>query len=360
MSIVVKGQIYLITNTAKTVYNQYTGQTRTHYKCGEGLTPFGYQKRFETHIREAIGEYRHHHAKLYMAMRKYGPEVFKVELLEECDMKDLDERERYYITKYDTFKNGYNMTAGGQDTFVMSEELRLARMNKYQPKPENIKPARPAFMGPMNVTQEIEESLLTQHELDALVKYEQYNVVDVKLAKVADSDDLCRISFTVRYIDNDGNRQYDTVNIGGSKKTFETSVAKGIELAMYLVSPNNIIIQERLYGYVDMVQYQPDDAAQQNADGQIASNLKKRLARFTGKTVSMIELRKYTSSGRNVIAAYIHTVIVEKLDFGGKHVTIEEALARAIEFSRIICPIDKIIVPKDLAHLVQGCQIAGN
>lgn len=59
------------------------------------------------------------------AIRKYGKENFKWKVLEEIDIsklsKDdarllLDEREKFWIAKYDTFHNGYNQTEGGTKT----------------------------------------------------------------------------------------------------------------------------------------------------------------------------------------------------------------------------------------------------
>ena len=34
--------------------------------------------------------------------------------MEECSVKQLDEREKYWIEFYDSYYNGYNMTKGGQ------------------------------------------------------------------------------------------------------------------------------------------------------------------------------------------------------------------------------------------------------
>lgn len=53
---------------------------------------------------------------LYRAIRKYGIDNFTFEILEECKIADLDEKEKYYIDLYDSYKNGYNETAGGQGT----------------------------------------------------------------------------------------------------------------------------------------------------------------------------------------------------------------------------------------------------
>lgn len=50
---------------------------------------------------------------LYQAMRKYGLNSFSFEVLEECEKEQLNEREAYYIEKYDSWHNGYNETAGG-------------------------------------------------------------------------------------------------------------------------------------------------------------------------------------------------------------------------------------------------------
>ena len=50
---------------------------------------------------------------LYLAFEKYGIENFNFEVIEECSCGELDEKEQYYISKYDTYNNGYNQTLGG-------------------------------------------------------------------------------------------------------------------------------------------------------------------------------------------------------------------------------------------------------
>ena len=50
---------------------------------------------------------------LYNAMNKYGEEHFHIELIEECDIDLLSQRECYWIEFYDTYHNGYNATKGG-------------------------------------------------------------------------------------------------------------------------------------------------------------------------------------------------------------------------------------------------------
>ena len=58
---------------------------------------------------------------LYQAIRKYGIENFSFEILEECNINDLDEREKFYIIKYNSYNNGYNQTLGGKSNFVFSK-----------------------------------------------------------------------------------------------------------------------------------------------------------------------------------------------------------------------------------------------
>lgn len=48
------------------------------------------------------------------AIRKYGEENFEIEQILECPNEDLDFQEKFYISKYNSFENGYNLTTGGQ------------------------------------------------------------------------------------------------------------------------------------------------------------------------------------------------------------------------------------------------------
>ena len=56
-----------------------------------------------------------YNTKFYRALRKYGLDHFIVAVLEECKVEELDKKEIQYIQQYDSFKNGYNSTRGGQD-----------------------------------------------------------------------------------------------------------------------------------------------------------------------------------------------------------------------------------------------------
>lgn len=65
---------------------------------------------------------------LYDSMRKYGLENFTFTLLEECEIEVVDERERYWISQYQSQdrSRGYNSDSGGCLSKTLSEEHKRA------------------------------------------------------------------------------------------------------------------------------------------------------------------------------------------------------------------------------------------
>lgn len=58
------------------------------------------------------------HIVLYKAIKKYGLNNFSFEVLEECKISELNEKEIYYIKLYNSeVPNGYNLTSGGNNSF---------------------------------------------------------------------------------------------------------------------------------------------------------------------------------------------------------------------------------------------------
>lgn len=51
--------------------------------------------------------------KIYRALKLYGVDDFEKVILEECSKDSLGDREIYWISRYDSVNNGYNLTSGG-------------------------------------------------------------------------------------------------------------------------------------------------------------------------------------------------------------------------------------------------------
>lgn len=100
-----RGIIYLIIN--KENGHKYVGQTTQ-----------GMNKRWKQHMQEAL---KMSDKPIHRAMRKYGNHNFRIQEIDECDEKLLNEREEYWIKHHNTFESaeGYNATSG-----TFSEETK--------------------------------------------------------------------------------------------------------------------------------------------------------------------------------------------------------------------------------------------
>lgn len=56
-------------------------------------------------------------SKWYQALREQGIDNFEFSVLEECNPEELNMREIYWIAEFNSYKNGYNSTPGGQSKF---------------------------------------------------------------------------------------------------------------------------------------------------------------------------------------------------------------------------------------------------
>ena len=78
------------------------------------------KRTIEIRWKQHLQEYKIKDYILYKAMRKYGIENFTIEVIESCPEEELNEKEEFYIRKYNSYinfekSNGYNMTLGGQN-----------------------------------------------------------------------------------------------------------------------------------------------------------------------------------------------------------------------------------------------------
>jgi group I intron endonuclease len=63
---------------------------------------------------KSLDEYKGSGLLLNRAYNKYGKDYFKQEIVEYCNMDELNDKEKLYIKQYNTkFPHGYNLTEGG-------------------------------------------------------------------------------------------------------------------------------------------------------------------------------------------------------------------------------------------------------
>jgi group I intron endonuclease len=118
-----KFHIYKIRNkTTNKVYVGYTGKKNA-------------KDRFSEHLKEAFSETPRYNSHLYKAMRKYGIDSWDMTVVD-CaySIEEAREKEKRYIVEFDSKKNGYNSTDGGEGTSGLkwtNEQKEKASKNAY-------------------------------------------------------------------------------------------------------------------------------------------------------------------------------------------------------------------------------------
>lgn len=162
------GRIYIIRNIINN--KVYIGQTKVSLKL-----------RFQNHLSAA------RNGKDYVigkAIRKYGEENFYIELLEECTIEELNEREKYWISYFNATNNkfGYNMSIGGnviRTTKELNKNLIISMFNSGIPA---YKIAKILHTGVPNITNLLKESNIVYGlDLQKTNKLEESMIIDLYL-----------------------------------------------------------------------------------------------------------------------------------------------------------------------------------
>ena len=107
----------------KNIINQhrYIGQTKNFYT------------RKRKHMND-LKKNKHKNDYLQNAWNKYGEKNFEFNIIEICDILDLDEKEIYWINYFNSFHNGYNLCEGGNGQICreLSEysKSKISKANK--------------------------------------------------------------------------------------------------------------------------------------------------------------------------------------------------------------------------------------
>ena len=131
-----KGIIYVYFNRAKYekegIEKYYVGQTIGTMEQRARKDGKGYRIFDETC-----------NSKFARSIRKWGWDAFEGRVLEEVYEEDLNELEKFYIEQFDSYKNGYNSTIGGEGTrghnpFANKTEEEMKKIKEKLSKSQSI------------------------------------------------------------------------------------------------------------------------------------------------------------------------------------------------------------------------------
>lgn len=114
----IMGYIYRITN--KINGKQYIGATSRTI-----------QQRWVEHQSDVRNKWdKIKHRPFYQDLKKYGADSFIIEEIKQCQNEDLEKLECYYIEKYKTNKDGYNIAKGGSGKKLIEHESVIKKYNE--------------------------------------------------------------------------------------------------------------------------------------------------------------------------------------------------------------------------------------
>ena len=143
-----RGFIYKITNTING--KSYIGQTIQNVK-----------ERFYQHCATKCSKAVSNMA-IHRAIKKYGKSNFTVEVIEEIDSTNLNDRERYWIKYYNSYNNGYNSTKGGQDGCKPFKDLDVESIIKEYNTGKSLRTLGTIF----KVDKQTIKDLLIRHNIE--------------------------------------------------------------------------------------------------------------------------------------------------------------------------------------------------
>ena len=143
-----RGFIYKITNTINS--KSYIGQTIQNVK-----------ERFYQHCATKCSKAVSNMA-IHRAIKKYGKSNFTVEVIEEIDSANLNDRERYWIKYYNSYNNGYNSTKGGQDGCKPFKDLDVESIIKEYNTGKSLRTLGTIF----KVDKQTIKDLLIRHNIE--------------------------------------------------------------------------------------------------------------------------------------------------------------------------------------------------
>ena len=123
---------------------------------------------------KSINEYKGSGLLLNRAYMKYGDDYFKREIIEYCNIDELNNKEKLYIKKYNTkFPHGYNLTDGGdgnkgyQYSNDQKQNISNSKMGQKYPKEhgEKIRQSKLGKKRDQNTINKIIQTKASKHNI---------------------------------------------------------------------------------------------------------------------------------------------------------------------------------------------------
>jgi len=178
----IHGHIYLIVNTIS--QKKYVGQTWSHRKNRGQYKPFGFEGRFRDHLSEAICNTKKKQCRyLNNAIRLHGKDAFKVSLLTECPLNEIDQMEQKYIESENTlYPNGYNLTRGGKGARAVKTEDDVEALQTNTPRKRGGCKERSAETR-LKISQNVKQTMETEKYRTYMMKRSQTQHYSQKLKR---------------------------------------------------------------------------------------------------------------------------------------------------------------------------------
>lgn len=129
-------------------------------KISNGKMYIGQSNNIERRFKEHQSVGKQSRIPVDAAIQKYGVHAFTYEILEECPVEKLNEREQYWIKYYDAVNKGYNCSKGGSQQSVGENNGRAKLTEKDVIK---IRKAYAAHLKQKDVYKEFEDKITFGH-----------------------------------------------------------------------------------------------------------------------------------------------------------------------------------------------------
>lgn len=253
------------------------------------MRKFGYEGRFNEHKQYADSKKA---SLLGKAMTELGKEAFYVELLEECDLECIDDRERYWIDTLGTlYPNGYNALYGAP--YAHSEEAK-----------RKISEGMKAFFASAGI-----RKIYSQSHLNKFKDISVDGIQQIRIHPIRQGGAERIVYMYITYTDGSQTRR----RYGGAHEAYEEAFQRCYNDATVILQGDvqRIITPDRVQAC---------------------------LTTMNGEEVKAVEIKLHKMKAHQLVAVYITTnectSAKEKKRhvFGGKTVPVRDAYNRAMEF----------------------------